>query len=70
MPARIYPLPFAQHKDLSDAAGVVDVLAAGLQLVRIVALRISQTPKLVRLYFSNSFLNQRARSLNPTEIIC
>jgi hypothetical protein len=34
--ARIYPLPFAQHEDLSDAAGLVDSLAAGLQLVRII----------------------------------
>src|SRR5882762_3884504 len=36
MPARIYPLPFAQNKDLSDAAGLGDMLAASLQLVRVV----------------------------------
>jgi len=36
MPAGIYPLPFAQHEDLCDAAGLVDSLAAGLKLVRIV----------------------------------
>src|SRR5207245_4181660 len=36
MPARIYPLPFAQHEDLSDAAGLVDSPAACLQFVRII----------------------------------
>lgn len=36
MPAWIFPLPFAQHEDVSDAAGLGDALAAGLQLVRIV----------------------------------
>jgi len=36
MPAWIYPLPFAQHEDLSDAAGLGDMLAASLQLVRVV----------------------------------
>src|SRR3989440_9287243 len=36
MPAGIYPLPFAEHKDFSDAAGLVDALAAGFQFVRIV----------------------------------
>ena len=36
VPARIYPLPFAQHEDLGDAAGLGGALAAGLQLVRIV----------------------------------
>jgi hypothetical protein len=70
MPARMHPLALAQHEDFSDAAGAVDVLAAGLQLVLIVALRNSQTPKLARLYLSDSFLNQPARSLNSTEIVC
>jgi hypothetical protein len=41
MPARIYPLPFAQHEDLSDAAGLVDSLAAGLKLVGIVGVNRS-----------------------------
>ncbi len=36
VPAGIYPLPFAQHEDFGDAAGLVDVLAAGIQLVRVV----------------------------------
>jgi hypothetical protein len=36
MSARIYPLPFAQPEDLGDAAGLVDVLAARFQFVRIV----------------------------------
>jgi hypothetical protein len=36
VPAGIYPLAFAQDKDLSDAAGLVDVVATGLKLVHIV----------------------------------
>ena len=33
MPAGIYPFPFAQHEYFSDAAGLVDPLAGGLELV-------------------------------------
>ena len=36
MPTGIYPLAFAQHEDFSHPAGVVDPLAAGLELIRIV----------------------------------
>ena len=36
MPAGIYPLPFAVDEDFGDAAGLVEVLAPGFQLVRIV----------------------------------
>ena len=33
MPARIYPLPFAQHEDFGDAAGLGGALAPGFKLV-------------------------------------
>src|SRR5713226_5926055 len=36
VPARIYPLPFAQHEYLGDPAGLLIALAGGLQLIRIV----------------------------------
>ena len=36
MPAGIYPLAFAQHEDLCDAADLVDVLAAGFEFVSVV----------------------------------
>ena len=38
MPAGIYPLPFAEHKDFGDPSGLVDVLPSGIQFVRIVGI--------------------------------
>ncbi len=49
MPTRIYPLTFAHHEDLGDAAGVVAMLTAGLELVRIV--RVGFLGKSTRLRF-------------------
>src|SRR6266850_1355115 len=49
VPARIYPLPFAEYKDFGDAAGLVDVLAAGLEFVRVV--RIDDCGETVNLDF-------------------
>ena len=63
MPAGIYPLAFAQHEDFCDAAGAVDVLAARLQLVRIVRVDDRGKTKHLNFGFGKLKLDELAAAL-------
>ena len=63
VPARIYPLPFAQHEDFSDSAGLINSLAAALQLVRIGRLDHGSKTKHLNFGFGKLELDELAPAL-------